>query len=417
MVGTIAGLMNIIITPIVSYRSDRHRGRWGRRIPYLLWPTPFITLFLIMVGFSTDIGNWLYTLLCKIVHVSPTTVILWTVGVCSVLFQFFNMFVASVYFYLFNDVVPEQFLGRFYAFFRLTGACAGFVFNYFILKYAGPPANRQWIYVAVGLIYLISFLLMCWRVKEGDYPPPPEPVTTGDWMQRLTAAVCTYVRECYSLPYYWWFYLGTALYTVADVCILTFRIFFAKELGMTLAELGKLLGAVSVVGVVLYWPLGWLADKIHSLRLNIIAVALTLLVVFPSSWMIHDKRAFWVLTLAWSVAWTAYKASNAPMFPQLLPKELFGQFASAQVIFGSIAIMIANYLGGLFLDYVGRFQRALQYRAIYWWASFFSASSLAFMFLVYRGWKHYGGMKHYTAPVVVPGGSAGNRCSQVRMSE
>ena len=31
LVGSIPGAMNMIITPIVSYRSDRHRGRLGRR--------------------------------------------------------------------------------------------------------------------------------------------------------------------------------------------------------------------------------------------------------------------------------------------------------------------------------------------------------------------------------------------------
>src|ERR1700750_1961119 len=29
-------LMAVLITPIVSYKSDRHRGRFGRRIPFLM---------------------------------------------------------------------------------------------------------------------------------------------------------------------------------------------------------------------------------------------------------------------------------------------------------------------------------------------------------------------------------------------
>ena len=34
-------------------------------------------------------------------------------------FFFFDIFVGSVYWYLFNDVVPPQFLGRFMGLFRL----------------------------------------------------------------------------------------------------------------------------------------------------------------------------------------------------------------------------------------------------------------------------------------------------------
>ena len=51
--------INVVMNPFISTISDRHRGPRGRRIPFLLWPTPFITLFLILIGFSTDIGGWL----------------------------------------------------------------------------------------------------------------------------------------------------------------------------------------------------------------------------------------------------------------------------------------------------------------------------------------------------------------------
>src|SRR5688572_21606966 len=57
LVGSIPGVLNMVITPVVSYRSDRYRSRWGRRIPYLLWPSPFIALFLVITGYATDIGH------------------------------------------------------------------------------------------------------------------------------------------------------------------------------------------------------------------------------------------------------------------------------------------------------------------------------------------------------------------------
>ena len=27
------GILGLLVGPVISYRSDRHRGRWGRRIP------------------------------------------------------------------------------------------------------------------------------------------------------------------------------------------------------------------------------------------------------------------------------------------------------------------------------------------------------------------------------------------------
>jgi hypothetical protein len=49
-VGSIAGVLNMIVTPIVSFRSDRLRTPLGRRIPYLIWPTPLMAVLLIMIG-------------------------------------------------------------------------------------------------------------------------------------------------------------------------------------------------------------------------------------------------------------------------------------------------------------------------------------------------------------------------------
>ena len=50
---------NAILGPLVSFRSDRHRGRWGRRIPFLMKTTPFVVVGLIGLGFTPMLGNWL----------------------------------------------------------------------------------------------------------------------------------------------------------------------------------------------------------------------------------------------------------------------------------------------------------------------------------------------------------------------
>ena len=405
LITTLPMAMNMIITPVVSYRSDRHRGRLGRRLPYLLWPTPFVTLFLIALGFSDQLGRWLYQAVVPLAaSLSPTTVIFCTIGLCVVLFEFFNMFIMSVYYYLFNDVVPEELMGRFYGLFSVVGAGGGFVFNYFILQFAAIAAMQKWIYVGTGLVYLLGFGLMCWRVKEGEYPPPLEArAAEAPVFKRLSTAVRTYLFECFSLPYYWWFYLGTALYAMGLACLLGFRIFFAFHLALNLAEVGKVMAAVFVVRILFSWPLGWLSDKLHSIRLNLLAVAFTLVVMLMSGWFIHGRISFWVWTLVWALAWTAYTSSNNPLYPQLLPKRQFGQFASAASIFNALGMMAAGYGGGVFLDWVGRIRHADEYRAIYWWGAFFTALSLIFLWLVYRGWQRYGGRQHYAAPVRVPG--------------
>ncbi|HEY0256747.1 MAG TPA: MFS transporter, partial [Candidatus Methylacidiphilales bacterium] len=48
--------IGLVFGPIVGYKSDRLRSRWGRRIPFLAIPTPFIVLSTVGLAFSPQIG-------------------------------------------------------------------------------------------------------------------------------------------------------------------------------------------------------------------------------------------------------------------------------------------------------------------------------------------------------------------------
>jgi Na+/melibiose symporter-like transporter len=402
IVGTISSLMNLLLNPIISFHSDRHRGRWGRRKPYLIWSAPFISLFLIITGYSTDLGQWIHSVLAgRFGHVSQANAILATIAVAAVVFQFFNMFVRSVYYYLLNDVVPVVMVGRFYALFRVVDAAAGFVFNRYVLGYADNPTTRKWIYISMGIVFLLAFILMCWQVKEGDYPPP-EPLGGGTAWQRLAAAIRVYTRECFSIPLYLWLFLGNALYRASEVSVFNFQLLLAKDIGMSLNATGKLLGWVSLAGVILYWPLGWLTDKIQATRLAILSAAMTAIVMILSIWLVRGPTSFSILTLLWTIAWLAYISAVVPLMLYILPRDRYGQFCSANAIFYAIALMVANYGGGLFIDRFGSLwiirQGTSPYLAIFWWGAACSTLSLFCLVMVYRGWQRHGGRLHYIPP-------------------
>ena len=112
LMGSIPALLNFIINPIVSTRSDRTRSRWGRRIPYLLFTPPFTALFLILLGWSDQIGAFFYNLLWGDGG-SPATFTICLIAFFVICYQGFDLFVGSVFYYIFADVVPQQFIGRF----------------------------------------------------------------------------------------------------------------------------------------------------------------------------------------------------------------------------------------------------------------------------------------------------------------
>ena len=39
---TLPCILNVALNPVISTASDRHRGRWGRRIPFMLFTVPFV---------------------------------------------------------------------------------------------------------------------------------------------------------------------------------------------------------------------------------------------------------------------------------------------------------------------------------------------------------------------------------------
>jgi MFS family permease len=183
------------VCPWISFKSDRYRSKWGRRIPFILGSLPFLCISLVAMGWAGDIGSLLQTIIPPVRNVAPTTLTIFLLAAFMVIFTFFNLFVNSVFWYLFNDVVPAQLLGRFYGLFRMMGTIAGVGFNLFVFKYA--ESHTREIFTGAALLYFFGFGLACLKIKEGEYPPPP-PADEGNPLQRFAAGVGTFARESFS---------------------------------------------------------------------------------------------------------------------------------------------------------------------------------------------------------------------------
>lgn len=386
LVSSIPAVMNFFIVPVVSFRSDRFRSKWGRRIPFLLFPTPFLTLFLVMLGYSDGIGAWLHSsILGRWIGLTPEFTTIALIAVLVVGFQFFNMFVASVYYYLFNDVVPKAYLGRFMAMFRVVGTLAGFVFHRYVLGWA--EGHMREVYLGVSLLYFAAFIMMCLRVKEGDYPPPPPTDQPG-----LMGSIRTYFRECYSHRFYLFFFLGMAFWNMGDV-VVAFYWFFADSVGLTLDQFGKVLGWTSLLSALLLYPYGLLVDRVHPLRMLILARLLIIPFNLVFFFLVHDYTSYLIASLMFVPLTAVSLAANLPTFMVLLPKDRYGQFCSAQAMLNSIALVCGGALAGLFLDLLGN-----NYRYLFIWMMGCQLAGVGFLILVYRKWTALGGKDGYQPP-------------------
>ena len=399
---TLPMVINSIFNPIISFKSDRYRSRWGRRIPFILFSTPVIVIFLIGVGFADKIGFGLYEHIKPILlGMTANQLAILVIAVMMIIFSFFNTFVNAVFWYLFNDVVPENLLARFMSWFRIVTMLASSLYNFFIFKFAESHATE--IFVGAALLYLIGFGLMCLNVKEGEYPPPEPNINnkTG-----VVAGVMTFYKQCHSQPHYIYIYLaGMAL---AGTSVVTpFSLLFPLSIGLSVEQVGQISGVFSIVAGFTIVVSGWLADRFHPIRIVILGVILQIILGMPAAmtWLFFSPTpqvSYW-LCMLYAIALTApisamFGVLDPPMFMRLFPRQLYGQFCSANAMWRSISLIVNGTLVGVFFDILGNYvgkERAYAFIPV--WQLFFFLLMLFFMCKVYQNWKRHGGDNNYEA--------------------
>jgi MFS family permease len=391
---SIPSTLNTLLNPVISTTSDRFRSRWGRRRPFMMVATPFIAVFMMLLGLAPEIGRWFYE--AGLGQWSGWSAGVITAGVIALLvFLFYtaDLFVGTVFWYLFNDVVPHELMARFLALFRLVGSGAGVLFNYFIFPHAMERMSQ--IFFGAGLLYLVVFTLMCIFVKEGKYPPP-EPLASRPhpW-----AWIKAYVRECTSKKIYILLYVHVVLWTLANICGV-FSVFANLSLGLTMQQIGTLAAVTGAIQMFLTYPAGMLADRFHPLRLMLwMELAIVVLTPLGFVFLLTDFKPevnYWILfvfALLNMPLNLLYAATLMPLYMRLFPREKFGQFCSFNAMSTALAAAIGGVLGGLFIGKMRNFWpesvygENYYYRLIPAWDFFFSVIALLVLILLYREWR------------------------------
>lgn len=406
---TVPSTINFILNPIISTISDRHRGRWGRRIPFLLFSAPFLGLTLALMAFSPELSVWLHRVAGAAGGWSLVAVSIFTVGLLLATFKVFDMFVNTTYWYLFNDVVPQAFMARIMGMLRVVSSTAAMLYNVFFYEHA--LTHMRAIYLGAAVIYTVGFSLMCFFVKEGKYPPPPpKPPKEEAPLGRMGRQVVGYVKECLSHRVFVYYFMMTALMTLANA-IGIFGLYLNLSLGITLAQLGRINAGIQIVQMIVSYPAGALADRFHPLRMWLVMLG-CLLVIAPLNfiWLCGTytpTQAYHIVIGLTAVDFpitTLLGAVGMPLMMRILPRQKFGQFCS----FNAIASATMNILGSLAVAWFMPAMRTLLpdatwgkdfcYRMIPAWRIPFLVLALVCCVLLLREWKRLGGEKHYTPP-------------------
>ena len=381
---TIPYVFNMIITPIVSFRSDRTRTRIGRRMPFLLFATPFMALALIGIGWLDPICRQLeawfpwYSSNCD----------LWILGALIVFYNIFYLMICSIIYYLFPDVIPEKYIGRFMALLQLSGSLVGFLFSRYLLKFI--EGYQGILFTSLALLFVLGMFWMIFSVGEGSYPEvDPKEKAPSFW-----GNVMVFVRECYSIPLYYSFFLMMALSEVSMITRNMFNLLYAKEqLHISVEAFGVIVGWFGLVGVVLSFPLGILVDKFGSMKIYGLGLATVILTNLFGFFLVRDYLSFYVVMIVLGVVYAIQMTSTLPVYVDILPKAFYGQFSAANALFRALFMTIGSYCGGLLFDLVQ------DYQYIFIWDLVFTVLAFICFLRLYYDWRRRGGRKSYVAPI------------------
>jgi MFS family permease len=389
LIGTLPALIGMVLGPIISYRSDRHRGRWGRRIPYLMLTTPIAALAMVGLGFSPVLGRLLHEALgARSYGVNPSTLVFF--GLFWSIFEFATIAANAVFGGLINDVVPTRFLGRFYGLFRALSLLAGMIFNFWLLGKA--EVHYLWLFVGIAVLYGGGFTVMCLKVKEGGYPPPPAPAGGGG-VGGFFKAARIYVRECFSHSYYLWVYFALMLANVAFMPVNLFSVFFAKSVQMNMDTYGKYIALTYLISLALSYVLGSMADRFHPLRVGIGALVLYAVVALWGGLYATGPRTFAIALVAHGVLSGTFFTATASIGQRLFPRSTFAQFASAGALVLALGSIFLPPAMGKVLDLSEH-----AYRYTFLAGSVLAVLAVAACLVVHRRFMQLGGPRNYVAP-------------------
>jgi MFS family permease len=243
------------------------------------------------------------------------------------------------------------------------------------------------IFVVTALFYGFFILLMCWRVKEGEYPPPIKEAK-GRWW----SGIQNYAQECYGHSYYWWVFLtySALLWGSASGTVAIF--FYRDELGFSLDLFGKTAAWGQLLFIILAYPIGVLMDRWGCHKMLIVGTSLVCGVSLAMFFFAVNQKSTICWTIALSLSSALSSMALAKWTIEVYPRDRYGQFGSAGGLFSSLGGMIAALAFAWWIDWIK------DYRYFLIWNAIFAAVCFVSSNVVYRRWKAFGGLTHYSPP-------------------
>jgi MFS family permease len=322
LIGAMPALIAVGLGPPVGAWSDRTRCRFGRRIPFVFASAIVATAGMLGMAFSTGLA---------------------TLALSWIVFEIATIVGNPLFLALVNDTVPRPVIGRFFALFRIVSLATGAGF-FALFFHNDAAAMFQPLLTLVAVACLGCMLLVCWRVRE----PPHVAVPAAGWWPRREA------------PGRWWrLFAAVAVGAVAVLPININALNACAQFGADAGDFGRAIASTYAISAVLAWPMGWLADRFHPLRVGTVALAAYAACMLGAWQLVEGRTGFIVALVAHGVLAGCFLTGTVSLLPAVLPRGRFSQLAAVSASVTAVLVVIAAMGLGALLDATGRDYRLL----------------------------------------------------------
>jgi len=131
------------------------------------------------------------------------------------------------------------------------------------------------------------------------------------------------------------------------------------QFGVDAASFGRAIALTYGISIVLAWPLGWLADRFHPLRVGGAVLALYALAMLGAWAGVAGRSSFLVALVLHGVLAGAFLTGTAALLPAMLPQARFSQLAALSAAVTALLAVVSTVAMGAALDGAGHDYRLL----------------------------------------------------------
>lgn len=329
MTGFVLGLPGIAVCtvpPIVGYISDRTRGRFGRRKPFIF-------------------AGAFATLICW--FVLPHATAYASVIVVAASIHFSVSLANTPYLALLGDVAPPHQRGTASGYMQFLGSIGGIVYVVIASQiWDDHPDATMYL---VGIAFAASMLATITFVKEPEAPPlePPKRAGIREYLKTVTRH-----REAMKLLVVQMFSIGGFL-----VIYPFLTLFAVKGLGIPEGDSLFVLMVNTISIMIFVLPLGMLGDRVGRKPLMSVLYALSAVFHFLF-FFVQDFTQIMLVAGLVGIPLAGIIGVGYAFFLDLIPKDRTAEFVGFFSIAAGIPLFLGPLLGGMLIDTVG-------YRAIF----------------------------------------------------